>query len=360
MKDMECLRFETKFDDYLKRLLKEAAFNLKLTSWDQSLSDDNNALIVMLDQDHIDHCKKLLNQRKQKVIIAVNARRDFKLINDLKNELEKIFGFIDLTQEIDYNVPLLKNYSSLIYRSDSTVQLDKLAEDMEKLYEYTKSELTRVKDLHDRLVKVRVDKLKGVTITSKFMAGEKSGGEFFDMLQSDHEVLFLLAGTNHYVVSSFILAEMEVLKMSTPTTSLQSQCDHFEKMIIKHAEENGAEIHYCLVTVDLKTLQAQMKFKGDGFYNLNGESHQFGLQTKVKLRPGEKLHLLSEGALKNLNELNQKTTVPRFFKENTEKNTRDLINEFFFEVSRNKAGPFLNYDAIMAVIEIEAKTLYQI
>ena len=74
----------------------------------------------------------------------------------------------------------------------------------------------------------------------------------------------------------------------------------------------------------------------------------------------DRFYLLSNGALKNLKELNPKLSLKSFYKDNNDKSTRDLINEFFFEVSRNKAGNFLIYDALMSVIEVDQKTLYQI
>lgn len=359
MNEVECVRFDVKQDEYFKKLLKEAGLELSFKEWNVSASHPQSPLIITLDQDHLEDCLKLLQKRDLKVIIAVNARRDFKLINDLKSEIDKIFGFLDLTQEINYNIPLIKNYINMNF-SKHAIQLDKLAGDLDKVMEFTRSELTRIKDLHDRLVKVRVDNLKGVTVTSKFMAGERSGGEFFDLSQTDQQILFLMAGTNSYVLSSMILAEMEILKMSTPTTSLKSQCEHFEKMITHHASENNAKLNYCLLNIDLKNLTAEFKFQGQGNIYFNQELHDFSAPLKIKLKPGEKIHLLSQGALTNLSELNAKMTPKKFFTDNLEKNTKDLINEFFFEVSRNKPGNFLNTDAIMAVIEIEAKTLYKL
>lgn len=358
MSDLKCIRFNPKLDEYLKKLAHESGMKLLLEDWEKVQGNVSGALVVTLDQDHLEDCHQLLKRRQSKTVVALNARRDFKLVNELREHLPQIFGFLDLSQETNYNVPLVKNYINMHF--NQTVELDKLATDLDKVYEYTKSELTRVKDLHDRLVKVRVDNLKGVTITSKFMAGEKSGGEFFDMVQTDQHVLFIMAGSNNYVVSSLILAEMEVLKMSTPTTLLKSQCEHFEKMINLHAAENSAQINYCLINIDLKNLQSECIFKGEGNLYFNDEICDFSQPLKLKMKPGQKIHLLSQGAVKNLQELNQKLKVKDFYLNHKEKNTKDLINEFFFEVSRNKAGNFLNYDAIMAVIEIDSKALYQI
>ncbi len=359
MREMECVRQNPAQDEYLKKLLKEVGLSPKFISWDDSKISSNSPLLLMVNEDHIDALVEIASDRDLKLIVGLNARRDFKLVSKLKDHFDKIFGFIDMSQEIDYNTPLLKNYINMNF-SAHAVSLDKLANDLDKIHEFTKSELMRVKDLHDRLVKVRVDNLKGVTVTSKFMAGEKSGGEFFDMIQTDHNFLFIQAGSNSYILSSLILNEMEVLKLSLPTTSVKAQSEHFEKMIKHHASETGAELNYCIINIDTKTLQAECQFQGNGYLYYQNDLLDFSQPVKLKMKPSDKFYLLSNGALKNLVELNPKLSVKNFYKENADKNTRDLINEFFFEVSRNKAGNFLNYDALMTVIEVEQKILYQI
>jgi hypothetical protein len=359
MREIECVRQNPAQDEYVRKLMKEANLSPKFISWDDSKISSNAPLILMVDQDHIDALMEICEERDLKLIVALNARREFKIVSQLKNYFDKIFGFIDLSQEIEYNTPILNNYINMNF-SAHALKLDKLASDLDKIYTHTKSELTRVKDLHDRLVKVRVDTLKGVTVTSKFMAGEKSGGEFFDMIQTDHSFLFIQAGSNNYILSSLILNEMEVLKLSTPTTSLRAQGEHFEKMMNHHASETKGELSYCIVNIDLKTLEVDCRLSGVGYmYHKDGTNDIFKPLT-FRLKPNEKFYLLSDGALKNLIELNPKLSIMDFFKEHADKNNRDLINEFFFEVSRNKSGNFLNYDALMSVIEVDPKTLYQI
>lgn len=359
MREMECVRQNPKIDDYLKKLLKEAGLSPKFMAWDDVRVSDNSPLLMILDEDHMDTLDDMCEKRDLKFIVALNTRREFKLVSQLKNHFDKIFGFIDLSQEIDYNTPILINYLNMNF-SDQAVSLDKLAKDLDKIYEFTKTELLRVKDLHDRLVKMRVDSLKGITVSSKFMAGEKSGGEMLDMVQTDNNFLFVQAGSDSYLVSSLLISEMEILKLSTPTTTVKQQSEHFEKMINHHATEMKASLSYCIINIDLKTLEVECSFRGDGYLFYSNDLVDFSRPVKFKLKPSEKFYLLSSGALKNLKELNPDLSVKNFYKDNTEKDTRDLINEFFFEVSRNKSGSFLNYDALMAVIEIDQKTLYQL
>lgn len=359
MNEIECVRQNSTQDEYLKKLFLRAHLPPRFLSWEDSKISTNSPLILVVDEDSIEALTEICEFRDLKVIIALNTRKEFKLVSKLTNQFEKIFGFIDLSQELDYNTPILLNYINLNF-SAHALKLDKLANDLDKIYEYTKSELIKVKDLHDRLVKVRVDSLKGITVTSKFMAGEKSGGEFFDMIQTGNEFLFLLAGSDNYIVSSLILSEIEVLKLSAPTTSLKNQTDHFLKMIIKHATDNKANLNYCMVSINLSNLKAECQFKGEGFLYFQNQLMDFSQPISMTIKPSEKFYLLSGGAIKNLSLLNPDLSVENFYKENSDKNTKDLINEFFFEVSRNKAGSFLIHDALMNVIEVDQNKIYQL
>jgi hypothetical protein len=359
MREIECVRQDNKHDSYIKNLLKEIKLNPKFISWENSTISHFSPLIMVLEEEYMDAFLELCEIRDLKFIVALNARKDFKMIVQLKDHFDKIFGFIDLSQETDYNTPILLNYMNMNF-SSKALSLDKLASDLNKVYEFTKSELMRVKDLHDRLVKMRVDTLKGVSVTSKFMAGEKSGGEFLDMIQTDNNFLYIQAGSDSYILSSLIISEMEILKLSTPTTTLKDQSMHFEKMINHHAKEMKAQLSYSIININLKTLQAECNFKGDGYIYYNNELLDYSKPLTLKLKPSEKFYLLSNGALKNLKELNPDLSIKSFYKNNADKNTREMVNEFFFEISKNKDSNFLNYDALMAVIEIDHKTLYKL
>ncbi len=359
MKEIECLREGTKQDEYLKKLFSKVSMAPKFINWGDSKYSKNNPLVLIASEEHLDELMEICEGRDLKVIIGLNARKDFKLVGKLKSHFNIIFGFIDLSQEIDYNTPILINYLNLNFSSHA-VKLDQLARDLDKIFEFTQSELLKVKDLHDRLIKVRVDTLKGITVTSKFMAGEKSGGEFFDMVQKDHDFLFILAGSDHYIVSSLILSEIEVLKQTDPTVSLKEQSDHFIKMVTKYANENKASLDYCIVNINLKTLKTDCSFKGEGYLYYQNQLIDFLNPCSMVIKPTEKFYFLSSGAIKNLKLLNPNLSLLDFYRENHDKNTQDLINEFFFEVSRNKSGTFLVYDALMNVIEVDRNTLYEI
>lgn len=345
-------------DGYLKKLITEIGAELKLSALNTTLNNVQLPLVLIANSENLDEIKKIIEKRNEKIIVAMNSRKDFKMVAELKNEFSKIFGFIDLSQETEYNVPILKNYLSLNF-SLGTQAIDKLSNDLDKIYEYTKSELTRIKDLHDRFVKVRVDKLKGLTLTSKFMAGEKSGGEFFEILQNDNEVIFLQAGSDSYILSSVLLGEIETLKEKAVTGSLQTHSEQFLKVINHQAAENKGDLSYCLMTINLKNLHASFNIKGQAHLFYEDEWISFDQPMQLKLKPKQRLCLISDGAFKNWTILSKKQ-IENFFRSNKGMPTRDLINEFFFEVSRNKTGNFLVHDALMATVDVEEKMIYQV
>jgi hypothetical protein len=156
-----------------------------------------------------------------------------------------------------------------------------------------------------------------------------------------------------------ILSEIEMLKEKSNNATLQVQVEQFEKLISHHANENKAELTYCMMVLNLKNLQASFTLRGKGYLFYEGEFISFQKPLKINLKPRARLCVISEGAIKNWEHLS-KLDAKKFFVDNNNQTTKDLINEFFFEVSRNKSGSFLIYDALMAVIEIEENILYQL
>ncbi len=359
MKILEIIRSNSTQDDYFKKLLKTADLSPKFISWDDGRLSSHLPALLVVDEDHLDQIIEICEDRDLKVIIALNSRKEFKLIARFKEHFKNIFGFLDLSQELDYNTPLLMNYINLNF-SSHVVKLDKLSNDLNKILEFTKSELKRVKELHDKFVKVRVDEFKDVRVLSKFMAGEKSGGEFFDLIQYQDTFVYLQAGSNSYIISSLILSEFENLKLSLGKTSLDELAKDFENSINHHAKENNAELNYCIVTVDFKKMTVDISVKGNGAIVYQNKVLEYSKVKDHKLLPGDKLMFISSGALKNLAALNHQLSLQQFFNDHSDKEMKDLINEFFFELSRNKTGHFLIYDAFMSVLEMDSKKLYSL
>jgi hypothetical protein len=344
--------------NYLDKLIKDLGYEVEFFDLDNFELGNSYPMIMIIQSEHLNEFKNIFNKRDQRVLVALNSRKDFKIVSELSENFDKIFGFIDLSQELEYNKPILNNYLLLNFPKDSSV-MTSLTSDLDKIYEFTKTELQKIKNLHDRVVKIRVDQLKGATLSSKFMAGEKSGGEFFEVIQNDQEIFFIQAGSNSYLLTSLILSEIELLKERSTLGNFHDQVLKFQKVISHHATENNSELNYCIMNLNSKTLIASFALKGKGHIFYQGEVISFEEEIKLRLKPRDKLVVISEGAMQNW-ELLAKNSVKKFFVQNQELATRELITEFFFEVSRNKTGSFLIYDALLAVVEIDENILYQL
>lgn len=324
---------------------------------EQEASFCRGPLILGLDQKNLENIKKIIDIRDHQVVIAFSHKNDFKLIPVLKEFLPKIFGFIDLTTEPEIAIPLLRNYINLNFSKES-LQLEKLSKELEAIEERTLTELRGIKELHDRFVKIRTEKIKGAELLIKFMAGEKSGGEFFDYISRDSQMLFVQAGSDSYIMSSLIISAMEDFKVKNE--NLYESIDSFIAGLNYLANENGAKLSYSMMIVNLKNMEANIYNKGDSRIFYHKEIIAPVKNSILKLKRGERITFLSEGTFLNWNKYYEGKKVQDFLLKHLDKNNRDFINELFFELARSKKGTFLDNDALVAMLEIDEHVLHQL
>lgn len=133
-----------------------------------------------------------------------------------------------------------------------------------------------------------------------------------------------------------------------------------EEKLLNTAQEENAQLNYCIINIDLRTLDMECRFKGEGYLYFNGELIKFGEARKYKIKPGDKIYQISSGYIKNMKELNPEFNIQQTFLKFKDGEKNDTLNEFFYEVTKNKKGMFLPYDAYMSVIEIDAHKIYSI
>ena len=334
--------------------LKANYFDLKS---EKEASEFTGPLIIGLDQQNLDRVKQIISARKNQVVISIKSKKDFNLIPEFKSLFSKIFGFIDLNSENDMAIPLLMNYINQNF-SKETLQLQKHSNALSVIEESTRSELRGLKELHDRFVKMRTEKLKGVELAIKFMAGERSGGEFFDYITRDSQMLFIQAGSDSYVVSSLIISALEDLKIKN--ADFYSIIESFISLINQHAKDNKAKVSYTIMILKLKNMEATIYGQGNSKLFYNNEIINLGKSSILQLGRGSKVTFLSEGTIINWAKSNEEEKLVSFLNSNLELNTRDFINEIFFELARHKKGMFLYNDALVTMLEIDENILLQL
>ncbi len=323
-------------------------------SVDKSLVDI--PLVIEVDERSIQKTLDFLKTRTKPIIVMFNKKSDFKLLEFFKMSLDKIFGFIDLTLDYEYSLPIVKNYLNLNF-SKKTISIEKLASDVEKILEHTQTELGRIKNLHDRIVKLREEKTKSSTITIKFMAGEKSGGEFFDFSEFGSHVAIFELGADSYVASSLLISELEIFKERGPSLEL---VPNLINKILAIESEYKTNVNYQIAVLNTIDLTVDYFHKGLGKILLNNETKSIQSNGKFKLNRDDRLLFLSEGAIKNWNLFQKESNLLTFIKEKNIDQVSDFLNEFFFELYKNKSGLFLNYDAMAIIFQINKNAIHKL
>ena len=333
----------------------QAAFHL--LSNESEAGNYRGPLLLGLDESNFDSIKKIITTRDQQVVIAIKNKKDFKLVPELKILFTKIFGFVDLSAESEVAIPMLRNYINLNFSTEA-LHLEKLSKDLEQIEEKTQSQLRGIKELHDRFVKLRTEKLKGAELAIKFMAGERSGGEFFDYIAQDSQMLFIQAGSDSYVMSSLIISTMEDLKIKN--SDFYTTIDSFISELNHNAKEHSAKLSYTIMILKMKNMEASIYSQGNSKIYYNKEILTIGKSCVIRLNRGAKLTFLSEGTLLNWKTNHDEKKFVDFLNGNLEMNNRDFINEIYFELARHKQGMFLYHDALVATLEINENVLVQL
>jgi hypothetical protein len=314
-------------------------------------------LLLGLDESHLMAIKQIIMNRQLPVIVVIKSKGDFKFVSELKMFYSKIFGFIDLTTDQELAVPMLKSYLNINF-TKKALSLDKLSNELDQVHERTQTELRGIKALHDRFVKIRSEKIKGAELLIKFMAGERSGGEFFDYTTHESQMLFLQAGSDSYIMSSLIISAMEDWKVKH--NDFYGTVNSFISGLNHHAKEHNAKLSYTIMIVNLKNMEATIFGQGQSRLFYNNDIMTNSKNYTVKLKRGDKVTFLSEGTFINWEKCFGNISIKDFLIKNIAMNNRDFINELFFELARTKKGTFLENDALVAMLEINENILYKL
>jgi len=330
---------------------------LKLDFVDFADKCQNQAKLIVLQKNFLNEINDVLMENETSYLLVFEDRKDLECLKKLKIESRHFFGFIDLSLDEFYNQPILNNFASMKLGFENS-NLEKLSKDLDKILNFSEEEVLRVKKLHDQLVKMRTEKIKGGNLYLKFMAGEKSGGEFFDYTGNENEMLMIQVGSQSYLTSSLMLNVIEEFKIKNKLD--EESIIGLTKNLLKIGEENGSKINYMITLFNFHRLEinyfqrGQSKlFQGDSLLNIEGNG-------KMRLKPGNRLFFISEGYLKNLLMNMKESDFQLLFQKNVNLEIKDLINELFFQVHKNKKGTFLEYDALICAIEIEAKAIFEV
>ncbi|MBC98668.1 MAG: hypothetical protein CME63_13035 [Halobacteriovoraceae bacterium] len=359
-----------KFDQEIKSLFEKGKWDAEYKSY---FEDPSRKGLVFCSKDEVDHYNRA--SLASGVIILYSDGELGEEVESLdENFGDFIKGYLDDSKLKTFGPRLIK---SLIQDKllDSTVE--DTQEHLGKVLEQSLLELQRVKKLHEKVVPMRQEKLKGVTVFSKFAAGFSSGGEFFDIKKSEKELVIMLTSTQSYVASSVILGPFEEFQKNGDS-SKEGIEDFLENLIDECrsldliSREDYELLQLDIIRLDLRTYEYEGFHFGKGCYYSDGvkkissntlpinensfeQSYFHGV-----LRRGQKLIYVSPGAFQNYAEKGQKDKIETVILEQFKNGAREILNEAFFQLKKDNEEDFLKYDASIIYLEVDPNAFIQV
>jgi len=246
-----------------------------------------------------------------------------------------------------------------------------------KVLEQSLLELQRVKKLHEKVVPLRQEQIKGISLYSKFAAGFSSGGEFFDIKKTNNEVAIIVTCAQSYVASSIVLGHFENFQKKGDLS--KEGFEYFLEELIDECRElelierdNYELLQLDLIRLNLKTFEFEGFHFGNGRYFSNGKrilgENNLALNENSfekayyqgVLERGEKLVFASPGTLQNFKSNDEVELVDKLILEQFDNGARELLNEVFFQLKKNNEEDFLKYDASVIYLEVDSNAFIQV
>jgi len=335
----------------------------------------------------------------EKLIIAGNSQALAQLdYNSISKKFSWVLFLIDDSDAPDLNflenIAAIKhvlvfdfNQQSILLNFQTILKIFAMDEDAEKLAALSAQmdgvmtdafqELQRAKRLHSKLVPIRKQETKGFTISSKYGAGLANGGEFFDSILDDNCLIFFCTASNSYVQNSVILTGFEDFKargkyskdqLELFLTNLSSECAKLNTT----TSDDRLPLEVLLMKIDLSSMSANIwQFGKFSWLSSDGEvseGNQFPLAPaffdksfrNYKFCRGEKILILSPGFAYNSKGFLKKQPILRFAKEQLASEGREVLDELFFQLKKDKDQEFLDFDASAFHFEVNKNAIFQI
>lgn len=318
---------------------------------------------------HIDIIKSASDSQLQKFSECAGVVVFSEHENDLKLKLENLLGHILKDDNKQNNTNILINIEAKI-KSENILksQLMSLNNELNEIMGGVEDQLFRVKHTYERMVPKRLEKFKGIKIFSKYAAGEKSGGEFFDLFASEDKIFFLMSHTSSYIASSVILQHFSALKNSPKLTEknqmnffnlVQTEVDRLAK-----AQEKEISIKLLTLVLDTSNMEIDSKSLGEFTFFSSGDQEiitkasQEVISQSFTLSRGERLMVCSPGFEQNWSEISSDIKIEQLV-GNREIKSLDILDELFFQLKKKSGSEFLKSDAASIVMEVEQNVMVQ-
>lgn len=292
------------------------------------------------------------------IYLVINTRN---MSNQAEGELnrfllkyKRIKGVIDGNQGYGFLISQfngLKEIADLMFELETDQEyINDFEEQLDGITKHLASQLSRIKEVHKKVVPIRTLKANNLELSCKYSSGETGHSEFWDAVKTDSQIMFVLISTDESNQLTSVLSDIiEFVNLK-----------HFNKEDLKALDERISKSlsdRYSLFTmlIDLTDLRSYIVNKGTQLIYINGReviATNDGKISKLQLNPKDKFAVFSKGLILNYEEEFKIEDLEVYGKRRWELSIREFFNEVFFHSKLTNEGKFHKNDCISMVIEV--------
>jgi len=318
-----------------------------------------------------------LSSGLQTELILIHEKLLSELSQEVKTKLESCAGVLVYSEQDKFDFDIPKNILGVIRKQDSSEhslniminneeriksenilksQLISMDFELTELMGHIEGELMKVKNVHEKNHPRRLERLEGAKFYTKYVAGESSGGEFFDLFSSQNKVFMMISQTSSYLASSIILQSFVNFKQKG-LLSQEAQKEFIsdiEKQVAVLAESQRKEIELQVLTAiyDRSSQEINVVKKGMfQFFRSDDEINEFLDEEVISLEAGERFMLCSPGFSNSWKDCNSCVDIDELIADKEVKSL-DILDESFYQLKKNAKSDFLKTDAAVIILEV--------
>ena len=369
---MILLDFENNINDFFEKKNLNDIGVTRLDTYTFEIASGLETELILI----ADAIYKNLSPVAMKKLALVKAVIIFKLTStELEIKTDNIVGLIDL------NTPVKLISSQLLFIEDALrqeaivkSQMMSLNSELAEVMGGVESQLLRVKKAYEKTAPRRLEEFKGLTVYSKYAAGEDMGGEFFDTYSSNNKIFILMSACSSYLASSSILEYFSEIK-KIGVISDEVEIDFLQKIKNEIVEINKnkkkpveIKIMTCLVDFNLMKLTGHVfgdfqiitsDLKENLIKNSQLDGEFDSAKIELELERGERLLFNSPGFVANWSLSNPKFLIEELVRDQKIKGL-DILDEVYFQLRKESKSNFLVHDASSIILEIQKNVMVQV
>ncbi len=241
-------------------------------------------------------------------------------------------------------------------------QITQISQDLDQLLRVAHHELSRAKNVHNRLVPKRIDEYKGVNIVHRYAAGSGIGTEFSDVIQDGNTLHQIVFATSSFLLSSTAVSLIQEMKEKKFNAELFLKTIKDEVIHLNQTKKKKIESHLMIMSFDLTQLRASFTGWGEFEYygQVKGRDKIDFMGQTMSFQKDERVIFFSPGFISNWNEYKSLPSIDQIVENQNRGTVYDLLTELIFQLKKVSSEDFLNRDATVVALEVNRHGIQQV